>query len=91
VIEWSFFDFHKLFDNKFEINEILLQNVVITNKYLLKIPIFFVKIFNKLSKTITNKNIFNKEKMGLPIEVYKEQYDMKYAIKGFQILKLKKK
>jgi len=91
VIEWSFFDFHKLFIDKFEISEILLQNVVIINKNLLRIPKFIIKLFNKISKSFMNKNILNKEKMGLSMEIYNGQYDMKYAKKGFQILKLKKK
>lgn len=84
VIEWNFFDFHKLFIDKFIIVDIILQDIIIQNenkrqKYTLK-----NRILNRIS-TIKSNDIEGKD-----IEPYKKQYNMNLCNSGYQLLVLKK-
>lgn len=89
VIEWSFHDFHKLFIEKFTIENIYIQDIVIDKnlhsktKLISRLKNRFFRIFNikKERKLVKGKSF----------EEYKNQYNMSFCIKGYQILKLKKK
>lgn len=84
-IEWSFYDFHKLFIKRFEIEKIFLQNVsIIINEW--KVPSFFKKIKNRI---IEDKKIYSLK--GGNFELYNNQYDMNNCEMGYQMLVLKKK
>jgi 2-polyprenyl-3-methyl-5-hydroxy-6-metoxy-1,4-benzoquinol methylase len=82
VIEWGFFDFHKLIKTHFDIDAIYLQDIKTTG---------FQKIADKIKrgikKLVTKKKI-NKRKA---IEEYKNQYNMNKCKDGFQTLILSKK
>lgn len=85
VIEWNFFDFQKLFETKFDIIEIILQETRIEGKG------------NRSEYTIKNRilNRISPEKksiiIGKDIEKFNNQYDMNFCIEGYQVLVLKKK
>lgn len=86
VIEWNFYDFHKLFKDKFEIMDIILQEIRIPpfkkrNEYTIK-----NRILNRISPEKTQKPT-----IGQPIEKFTNQYDMNLVDEGYQTLILKKK
>lgn len=86
VIEWNFFDFHKLFDRKLELAEIFIQNVQIrVNRTQFS---FFKKVINKVFN-IKSKTADKIEKKGIHSYVENE-FDMNRCFSGYQILKLKK-
>jgi SAM-dependent methyltransferase len=88
VIEWSFYDFHKLFSKKFTIDDIYIQDVVIDKnlysrtKLIPRLKNRFLKLFNvKPEKKLVK---------GKSLEKFNNQYNMNLCVKGYQILKLKK-
>lgn len=87
VIEWNFYDFHKLVNKHFIIKEIILQNIVIKKGELN----IFQKVINKIFKIFTKKIIFNNKIQGKEFEVFSSQYDMNFCHGGYQMLVLEKK
>ncbi|MCX6171910.1 MAG: class I SAM-dependent methyltransferase [Flavobacterium sp.] len=91
-IEWSFFDFHDLFLDKFKIKDIYIQKIELedydffnlTFKQRL-INFIYKKIKGKLKYVKKPKRIFGKE-----IELFENQYNMSKCISGYQILILEK-
>ena len=84
VIEWNFFDFHQLFQNKFEIVEIILQDVAIPKENSRQDYTIKNRILNRISPP--KKEIIQ----GKSIEKYENQYDMNLCNSGYQLLVLKK-
>lgn len=85
-IEWNFFDFHKLFSNKFKIEDIFLQNIKII-KYELN---NFHRLINKFSRLLIKRNLFINIVNGKNLEKFEKQYDMDKCISGYQLLILRK-
>lgn len=82
VIEWSFSDFHNLVSQHFTIYKIFVQDIIIERK--------------EYRPTILDNRFYNRVFPKKPsiylegIREYKEQFDMRKCISGFQILILKK-
>lgn len=85
VIEWNFYDFHKLFVDKFEIVEIMLQQIKISGERKRKEYTLKNRILNRISpEKVLNIN-------GKDFEQFTNQYDMNLCNEGYQLLVLKKK
>jgi cyclopropane fatty-acyl-phospholipid synthase-like methyltransferase len=84
VIEWNFNDFHLLFNETFEIQDIYLQNININKKTIFDKYFYIKKILKKLK-------LINKDIIGEKFEKYENQYDMTSCVGGYQTLVLKKK
>jgi len=84
VIEWNFYDFHKLFESKFEIVEVILQEIKIVGERKRKEYNLKNRILNRISK----ENILQIH--GKPIEKFTNQYDLNQCNEGYQTLVLKK-
>ena len=82
VIEWSFNDFQKLISEKFNIEEVYVQNI--TEKK---------DLINTFSRRILNKIYPNRYKKEFNPEIIKfdNQYKSNNIVSGFQILVCRKK
>lgn len=89
-IEWSFYDFHKLFTGKFDIQEIHVQSLMIENLIYKLIPSIIRKPINLIGRLFFNKILIDKSYNTNSFEKYTSQYEMKNCINGYQVLKLKK-
>lgn len=86
VIEWNFFDFQNLFVDKFEIKEILLQNITL---YKFKMN-FVYKILNKAFRYLGISNLISNVEHGKDFEIFNNQYNMNLCESGYQMLVLEK-
>ena len=84
-IEWSFSDFRKIFEEKFNILDVYVQDVVIEVKKWQE-PSIIKKIKNRLFK---DEDIYQIQ--GKRFEKFTGQYDMDKCISGYQVLVLTKK
>ncbi|HMO33781.1 MAG TPA: class I SAM-dependent methyltransferase [Saprospiraceae bacterium] len=92
VIEWSFFDFQKLFSDQFNIDEVYLQHVWIKN-FTFNFKSRFKRIFRSVLSAFhlmlpPPEYIIKK---GKPFEKFTGQYDMNNSFQGFQTLVLRKR
>ncbi|PJJ64251.1 class I SAM-dependent methyltransferase [Chryseobacterium geocarposphaerae] len=85
MIEWNFYDFQNLFKDKFDIVEIMIQEVLIQEESKRKEYNIKNRILNRISK----ENL--KTIKGKSIEKFTGQYNMNQCKEGYQILVLKKK
>lgn len=91
VIEWSFFDFQSLINERFTIKEVYLQNVIIRNKEQYVTPSLPIRAYNKLKRTFFSKKyklpFYPSEFIkGQKLEKFAGQYDMNNSIKGYQMV-----
>lgn len=85
VIEWNFYDFHTLFKEKFEIVDIIVQEIKIVGERKRKEYNIKNRLLNKISK---EKIMYIQ---GKPIEKFTNQYDMNLCNQGYQTLILRRK
>lgn len=85
VIEWNFYDFQNLLKEKFEIVEVMIQEIVIQEESKRKEYNIKNRILNRISKE--NLKVIK----GKDFEKFTGQYDMNLCNEGYQVLRLKKK
>lgn len=93
VIEWSFFDFHKLIEKYFSIEEIYLQNIISEKKIIPKKVDVLTKIKFKFRPDL-KENFFKKIAKqaitnGSEFEKYTNQYEDSKIYDGYQLLVVK--
>lgn len=82
TIEWSFHDFQKLLQDKFEIKEVYVQSVILTSD--LKDP-----LFSRIKRKILNESYVERKKSVF--EKYTNQYTPNEIEAGYQMVHCVKK
>jgi SAM-dependent methyltransferase len=93
--EWSFLDFPKLFNNKFTVKQVYLQNAIIINRppagsvnIVQRLRSFARRFINRVSRTKPARpDVFK----GMEYELLDGQYEGDQIIGGYQILVLEKR